>query len=76
MLCFILVSRYSNGKCITEMGEFTLDLGLLDFGASYTVVVTNVSDLVMVTSAFCSGLWQCFCSYVGDFHLLSPLSKN
>uniref|UniRef100_A0A8C2UGE6 Solute carrier family 15 member 2 n=1 Tax=Coturnix japonica TaxID=93934 RepID=A0A8C2UGE6_COTJA len=43
MLYFILVSRYDNGKCITETGEFTLDLGLLDFGASYTVVITNVS---------------------------------
>uniref|UniRef100_A0A8B9VF67 Solute carrier family 15 member 2 n=1 Tax=Anas zonorhyncha TaxID=75864 RepID=A0A8B9VF67_9AVES len=42
---YLLLERdkYSNGKCITEMGEFTLDLGLLDFGASYTVVVTNVS---------------------------------
>uniref|UniRef100_A0A663N5Y9 Solute carrier family 15 member 2 n=1 Tax=Athene cunicularia TaxID=194338 RepID=A0A663N5Y9_ATHCN len=35
--------RYNNGKCITEMGEFTLELGLLDFGASYTIVITNVS---------------------------------
>ncbi|XP_066855301.1 solute carrier family 15 member 2 isoform X7 [Anser cygnoides] len=42
---YLLLERdkYNNGKCITEMGEFTLDLGLLDFGASYTVVVTNVS---------------------------------
>ncbi|NXL84591.1 S15A2 protein, partial [Alectura lathami] len=42
---YLLVERekYDNGKCITEMGEFTLDLGLLDFGASYTVVITNVS---------------------------------
>uniref|UniRef100_A0A8C0B3R9 Solute carrier family 15 member 2 n=8 Tax=Neoaves TaxID=3078114 RepID=A0A8C0B3R9_9AVES len=35
--------KYNNGKCITEMGEFTLELGLLDFGASYTIVITNVS---------------------------------
>ncbi|XP_027652291.1 solute carrier family 15 member 2 isoform X5 [Falco naumanni] len=35
--------RYNNGKCITETGEFTLELGLLDFGASYTIVITNVS---------------------------------
>uniref|UniRef100_A0A8C3DRJ3 Solute carrier family 15 member 2 n=1 Tax=Corvus moneduloides TaxID=1196302 RepID=A0A8C3DRJ3_CORMO len=34
---------YNNGKCITETGEFPLELGLLDFGASYTVVITNVS---------------------------------
>eukprot|EP00076_Gallus_gallus_P023604 XP_015145481.1 solute carrier family 15 member 2 isoform X3 [Gallus gallus] len=42
---YSLVERdtYDNGKCITETGEFTLDLGLLDFGASYTVVITNVS---------------------------------
>ncbi|XP_048809813.1 solute carrier family 15 member 2 isoform X5 [Lagopus muta] len=40
---YSLVERdtYDNGKCITETGEFTLDLGLLDFGASYTVVITN-----------------------------------
>ncbi|XP_030344237.1 solute carrier family 15 member 2 isoform X2 [Strigops habroptila] len=35
--------KYNNGKCITEMGEFTLELGLLDFGASYTIVITNIS---------------------------------
>ncbi|KAM6397694.1 solute carrier family 15 member 2 isoform 7-T7 [Pluvialis apricaria] len=35
--------KYNNGKCITETGEFTLELGLLDFGASYTIVITNVS---------------------------------
>ncbi|POI23670.1 hypothetical protein CIB84_012582, partial [Bambusicola thoracicus] len=42
---YSLVERdtYDNGKCITETGEFTLDLGLLDFGASYTVVISNVS---------------------------------
>uniref|UniRef100_A0A8C5JT89 Solute carrier family 15 member 2 n=1 Tax=Junco hyemalis TaxID=40217 RepID=A0A8C5JT89_JUNHY len=34
---------YNDGKCITETGEFPLELGLLDFGASYTVVITNVS---------------------------------
>ncbi|XP_023787046.1 solute carrier family 15 member 2 [Cyanistes caeruleus] len=34
---------YNNGKCITETGEFPLELGLLDFGASYTVVITNIS---------------------------------
>lgn len=73
MLYFILVSRYDNGKCITETGEFTLDLGLLDFGASYTVVITNVSDPVMVTSSFCSSLWQCFSSYVGDSLAFSTL---
>lgn len=71
ILYFIVVSRYNNGKCITEMGEFTLELGLLDFGASYTVVITNVSVSVMVTSSFCSSLWQCFCSNVCDSHLLS-----
>lgn len=73
MLSFILLSRYNNGKCITETGEFPLELGLLDFGASYTVVITNVSALVMVTHS-CSTLWQCFCSYVGDSHVLCPLS--
>nr|XP_009666164.1 PREDICTED: solute carrier family 15 member 2 isoform X4 [Struthio camelus australis] len=35
--------KYGNGRCITEVGEFALDLGLLDFGASYTVVITNIS---------------------------------
>ncbi|XP_067155398.1 solute carrier family 15 member 2 isoform X5 [Apteryx mantelli] len=35
--------KYDDGRCITEAGEFTLDLGLLDFGASYTVVITNMS---------------------------------
>nr|XP_013816147.1 PREDICTED: solute carrier family 15 member 2 isoform X6 [Apteryx mantelli mantelli] len=35
--------KYDDGRCITEAGEFTLDLGLLDFGASYTVVITNIS---------------------------------
>ncbi|XP_058277393.1 solute carrier family 15 member 2 isoform X2 [Hirundo rustica] len=34
---------YNDGKCITETGEFPLELGLLDFGASYTVVITNIS---------------------------------
>ncbi|NXR94664.1 S15A2 protein, partial [Hypocryptadius cinnamomeus] len=34
---------YNNGKCITETGEFPLELGLLDFGASYTIVITNIS---------------------------------
>ncbi|NXE34555.1 S15A2 protein, partial [Ptilorrhoa leucosticta] len=34
---------YDNGKCITETEEFPLELGLLDFGASYTVVITNIS---------------------------------
>uniref|UniRef100_A0A8B9QB87 Solute carrier family 15 member 2 n=1 Tax=Apteryx owenii TaxID=8824 RepID=A0A8B9QB87_APTOW len=43
ILYFVLVSRYDDGRCITEAGEFTLDLGLLDFGASYTVVITNIS---------------------------------
>uniref|UniRef100_A0A8C0U8R1 Solute carrier family 15 member 2 n=1 Tax=Cyanistes caeruleus TaxID=156563 RepID=A0A8C0U8R1_CYACU len=43
ILFFILLSRYNNGKCITETGEFPLELGLLDFGASYTVVITNIS---------------------------------
>lgn len=49
ILFSILLSRYNNGKCITETGEFPLELGLLDFGASYTVVITNVSVPVMVT---------------------------
>ncbi|XP_071418292.1 solute carrier family 15 member 2 isoform X5 [Pithys albifrons albifrons] len=35
---------YNNGKCITETGEFPLELGLLDFGASYTIVITNISE--------------------------------
>lgn len=58
------------------MGEFTLELGLLDFGASYTIVITNVSVSVTVTSSFSSSLWQCFCSYVCDSHLLSPPCKT
>ncbi|XP_051479051.1 solute carrier family 15 member 2 isoform X3 [Apus apus] len=42
---YLLLERdkYNNGKCITEAGEFTLELGLLDFGASYTIVINNVS---------------------------------
>ncbi|XP_074949144.1 solute carrier family 15 member 2 isoform X1 [Phalacrocorax aristotelis] len=41
---YLLLKRdkYNDGKCITETGEFTLELGLLDFGASYTIVITNV----------------------------------
>ncbi|XP_019409847.1 PREDICTED: solute carrier family 15 member 2 isoform X1 [Crocodylus porosus] len=34
---------YNKRKCQTETGEFSLDLGLLDFGASYTIVITNAS---------------------------------
>ncbi|XP_067405743.1 solute carrier family 15 member 2 isoform X1 [Emydura macquarii macquarii] len=30
-------------KCKTEAGEFPLELGLLDFGASYTVVINKTS---------------------------------
>uniref|UniRef100_A0A8C3MJX5 Solute carrier family 15 member 2 n=1 Tax=Geospiza parvula TaxID=87175 RepID=A0A8C3MJX5_GEOPR len=40
---------YNNGKCITETGEFPLELGLLDFGASYTVVITNISGGALET---------------------------
>ncbi|XP_007071949.3 solute carrier family 15 member 2 isoform X1 [Chelonia mydas] len=32
-----------NVQCNTETEEFSLDLGLLDFGASYTIVITNTS---------------------------------
>ncbi|XP_048725933.1 solute carrier family 15 member 2 isoform X1 [Caretta caretta] len=32
-----------NVQCNTEAEEFSLDLGLLDFGASYTIVITNTS---------------------------------
>ncbi|XP_006036704.2 solute carrier family 15 member 2 isoform X1 [Alligator sinensis] len=35
--------NYNTRKCRTETGEFSLDLGLLDFGASYTVVIINAS---------------------------------
>ncbi|XP_065269558.1 solute carrier family 15 member 2 [Emys orbicularis] len=38
-------------KCKTEAKEVTLDLGLLDFGASYTVVINN-------TSANTIGAWK------------------
>ncbi|XP_050773007.1 solute carrier family 15 member 2 isoform X2 [Gopherus flavomarginatus] len=44
------VSKYTtlergkyNVQCKTEATEVTLDLGLLDFGASYTIVITNTS---------------------------------
>ncbi|XP_071602770.1 solute carrier family 15 member 2 isoform X5 [Heliangelus exortis] len=42
---YLLLERdkYNNGKCIIEAEEFTLELGLLDFGASYTIVITNAS---------------------------------
>ncbi|KAL8183146.1 UNVERIFIED_CONTAM: hypothetical protein K2H54_019784 [Gekko kuhli] len=33
--------RYNNVKCQTEAEEYVLHLGLLDFGASYTVVITR-----------------------------------
>ncbi|KAF7241744.1 Solute carrier family 15 member 2 [Varanus komodoensis] len=35
--------RYNNAKCQTGAEESTLHLGLLDFGASYTVIITNTS---------------------------------
>uniref|UniRef100_A0A8C8SPA6 Solute carrier family 15 member 2 n=1 Tax=Pelusios castaneus TaxID=367368 RepID=A0A8C8SPA6_9SAUR len=35
--------KYNDIQCKTETGEFPLDLGLLDFGAAYTVVITNTS---------------------------------
>ncbi|XP_074857825.1 solute carrier family 15 member 2 isoform X2 [Carettochelys insculpta] len=35
--------RYNKVKCKTGTGEFTLDLGLLDFGASYTIAITKNS---------------------------------
>lgn len=56
ILYFILVSSYNKRKCRTETGEFSLDLGLLDFGASYTVVITNVSSPSALTHRFRSAL--------------------
>ncbi|XP_053259700.1 solute carrier family 15 member 2 isoform X1 [Podarcis raffonei] len=35
--------RYNNVKCRVGAEEFILHLGLLDFGAAYTVVITNTS---------------------------------
>ncbi|XP_062974726.1 solute carrier family 15 member 2 [Elgaria multicarinata webbii] len=35
--------RYNNVKCQMGAEEFILHLGLLDFGASYTVIITNTS---------------------------------
>ncbi|XP_061465099.1 solute carrier family 15 member 2 isoform X2 [Rhineura floridana] len=41
--------RYNNVKCRTEAEEFFLHLGLFDFGASYTVVLTNTSTKTLKT---------------------------
>lgn len=38
----LLLRRYSDVKYEIQSGESSLDLGLLDFGAAYTVVVINV----------------------------------
>ncbi|NXU89205.1 S15A2 protein, partial [Xiphorhynchus elegans] len=48
---YLLMRRgiYNNGKCITRTGEFPMGVGLLDFGASYTVVITNISEGVANT---------------------------
>nr|XP_028562232.1 solute carrier family 15 member 2 [Podarcis muralis] len=44
LLCSLFViSRYNNVKCRVGAEEFILNLGLLDFGAAYTVVITNTS---------------------------------
>uniref|UniRef100_A0A8D2LEK5 Solute carrier family 15 member 2 n=1 Tax=Varanus komodoensis TaxID=61221 RepID=A0A8D2LEK5_VARKO len=40
---FLSRGRYNNAKCQTGAEESTLHLGLLDFGASYTVIITNTS---------------------------------
>lgn len=37
-------SRYPVVHCKTEDDDFSLNLGLLDFGASYLFVITNVSS--------------------------------
>ncbi|XP_051841326.1 solute carrier family 15 member 2 [Antechinus flavipes] len=36
--------KYHNVQCRTQDKDFSLDLGLLDFGAAYTVVIINSSD--------------------------------
>ncbi|XP_027701024.1 solute carrier family 15 member 2-like isoform X2 [Vombatus ursinus] len=36
--------RYHHVQCRTEDKDFSLDLGLLDFGAAYVVAITNSSD--------------------------------
>ncbi|KAM9039581.1 solute carrier family 15 member 2 [Sarcophilus harrisii] len=36
--------KYHHVPCRTQGKDFTLDLGLLDFGAAYTVVIINSSD--------------------------------
>uniref|UniRef100_A0A4X2KA96 Solute carrier family 15 member 2 n=1 Tax=Vombatus ursinus TaxID=29139 RepID=A0A4X2KA96_VOMUR len=36
--------KYHHVQCRTEDKDFSLDLGLLDFGAAYVVAITNSSD--------------------------------
>lgn len=38
----LLLRRYSDAKCKSQSEESSLNLGLLDFGAAYTVVVIRV----------------------------------
>lgn len=45
---FLPLGRYPDVGCILQSEKHSsLDLGLLDFGASYTVILTNVSTLVI-----------------------------
>lgn len=46
---FLLLCRYSDAKCKSQSGESSLDLGLLDFGAAYTVVVIGVRKTPALT---------------------------
>nr|XP_015213982.1 PREDICTED: solute carrier family 15 member 2 [Lepisosteus oculatus] len=39
--------EYSDVKCRSGQKEYAIDLGLLDFGASYTVIITQVSGDIM-----------------------------
>ncbi|XP_034642298.1 solute carrier family 15 member 2 isoform X1 [Trachemys scripta elegans] len=55
-------------QCKTEAKEVTLDLGLLDFGASYTIVITN-------TSANTIGAWKTEDIMANDVHIAWQLPQ-
>lgn len=46
--CIYSSCRYNKVVCVTDFNQYEIDLGLLDFGAFYTVILTQVSDRVLV----------------------------
>jgi len=43
---FTLYFRYNRVVCLTDSSRYEVNLGLLDFGAFYTVILTQVRDRV------------------------------